>query len=346
MKRSIIPFILLLAFLTIEVDNSFAQKVDSVYHINGNVLTGDLKKMNYGVLEYDIDGIGTVGIEEIKINTLKSKKLFEVKMKDGEVYFGSFDTSQVDRSVNIITKDSIILVEMDKIVEIYPIKNSFWKRTSGNFALGANYSKGSDVATIVISGALYYRKKKSYFALVFDDNNTFQADTLNATKSDISFAWQRILKGYWSAEASVGLGQNSELGVNSRKAFNLILLRDLAYNSWNRLYVGGGFSFTQEIPYGNNGIDNDVSGLIQLVWRVYKFTSPKVRVNADVTYLPYITDAGRYRLIINLNPYVSILNDNLDVGLKFYYNIDNRPPIGANSNFDYGANLQISYSFH
>jgi hypothetical protein len=320
--------------------------VDSVYLVNGNILTGQFKNMLYGVLVYDMDGIGNISIEDIKINSIKSKKLFEVKLKEGKVLFGSFDSSAVAKSVQVITKDSTLLIAIADIVEIYPIKKNFWMRMGGDFGLGANYSKGSDVATLVISGNLYYRKKKTFFNLVFDDNNSFQADTLNTVKADVSFAWQRLLKKKWSAETSIGASQNSELGIKLREAFNLLMIRDIAYNNWNRFYTGAGLSFMQETPYGDNGIENSVAAILQLVWKVYKFTDPKVRVDANISYLPYFAADGRYRIILNLYPYISILNENMDVGLKFYYNYDSQPPISANSNFDYGINLQISYSFH
>jgi hypothetical protein len=347
-NKKILHVLVLLSIFFVANKEGFSQStyVDTLYHINGNVLTGELKAMNYGVLEYEMDGMGTIVVEEIMIKTLKSKKIFEVKLNEGQVYFGSLDTSSLYRKVRLITTDSVLIIGIDKIVELYPIRKNFWMRTSGTFSLGANYSKGSETASLVISGDLYYRKKKSYFNLIFDDNNNFQADTLNASKSDISFAWQRILHKSWSAEASFGLSQNTELGMKLRKGVNIVMIRDISYNSWNRFYGGAGFSITQETPYGNNGINNDVSGLFQLVWRVYKFTLPKVHVRADITYLPYYTNLGRYRIILNLNPYVSILGDNLSIGLKFYYNYDSRPPASAPSTFDYGANLQISYSFH
>lgn len=49
-------------------------------------------------------------------------------------------------------------------------------RTTGNFSLGANFSKASNVGTVAVSGNLDYRKRKSYFSLTWNDNNTFQGD--------------------------------------------------------------------------------------------------------------------------------------------------------------------------
>jgi hypothetical protein len=342
--RSIVVLFISIFFLQ---ENIFAQKTDTIVHVNGDILTGDLKKMIYGVATWKMDGMGTISMEEVKINTIKSKKLFEIKMKSGLIYFGSFDTSHIHRKVYILfANNSKQLVNVDQIVEIYPIKKNFWMRTSGNFSLGLNYSKASAVATIAFSGNLSYRKKKSYFDLTWDDNNTYQSDTLSSSKADVTIAWQRLLKKKWSAQVAIGATQNSELGTKLRTGINLIGIRDIAYNNWNRFYAGAGLAVTREIPYDNSAIQNDLSGVFTLVWKVYKYTIPKVWVDANIAYLPYFTDPGRYRISINLNPQVSIFSDNFKVGFSSYFAYDSKPSGDAASTNDYGINLTLTYSLH
>ena len=209
---------------------AIAQKTDTIIHINGNVLTGDFKKMAYGVITWKMDGMGTISMEEVKVNTIISKKQFEIKMKDGSILFGSMDSSRIQRKVNIVTTDQKDLVAIDDIVEIYPIKRSFWMRTSGNFSLGVNYSKGSNIATLAFSGDINHRKKKSYFAFNWDNNNTFQSDSISSSNINTVLGWQLLLKNKWSTLVSVGASQNSELGTKLRLALNLIGVRDITYN--------------------------------------------------------------------------------------------------------------------
>lgn len=339
-------FTLLMISVIIFQTAGFAQKTDTVVHINGNILTGDLKKLVYGVATWKMDGMGTISLEEIKINTIRSGKQFEIKMKDGFIYYGSFDTSNVERKVNIIMGNLTKLVKLEDIVEVYPLRRNFWMRTSGDFSAGLNYSKGSNVATISFSGNLNYRKRKSYFELVVDDNETYQGDTLSSNKSDVTLAWQRSLKNNWSTELSLGAGQNTELGTKLRLDLNAMGLKDVLYNSWIRLYLGAGLNLTRETPYDSSPEKADVAGLFQVVWKVYKFTIPKVWVDANFSYLPYLTEKKRYRATFNLNPKVSLLSDNFKVGLKFYFSYDNKPPSESASTNDYGVNLELTYSFH
>lgn len=289
---------------------------------------------------------GTISMEEPEINTIKSEKLFEIKMNDGNIYFGSFDTSNISKTVNILATDKRTLVSLDDIVEIYPIKRSFWMRTTGNFSLGANFSKASNVGTVAVSGNLDYRKQKSYFSLAWNDNNTFQGDSLSSTTAEISLAWQRTLRNRWSVGLATQAEQNTELGYKVKLDFDIIGIKDIAYNDWNRFYVAAGFTVTRETPFDDSGITENLTGVMQVVWRVFKYTSPKVWVDADVSFLPYITGGPRYRTVFNLNPQVSLFNNNFKVGVTFYYNFDSNPTTVSASNKDYGANLQVTYVLH
>jgi hypothetical protein len=302
--------------------------------------------MVYGVATWKMDGMGTISLEEPKISTIKSNKLFEIKMKNGYIYFGSFDTSNIARKVNLILANGREQVNLSDIVEIYPIKRNFWMRTSGNFSLGANFSKGSNVGSIALSGNLNYRKRSSYFELAWDDNNTYQGDTLSSSKVDATFAWQRLLRNKWSAQVSLGATQNSELGTKLRLGINIIGIRDVVYNSWNRFYTGAGLSLSRETPYDDSGNTENLAGIVTVVWKVFKYTVPKVWVDADLSFLPYLTGGNRYRAVFNLNPKVSLFSDNFKVGFKFYYNYDSKPPSDAASTKDFGINLELTYSFH
>jgi hypothetical protein len=339
-------FILICISIIFIHTKGIAQKTDTIYHINGNILTGDLKKIVYGVATWKMDGMGTINLEEVKINTIKSEKLFEIKLKNGYVYFGSFDTSNVAKKVNIILINGRELVNISDIVEIYPIKRNFWMRTSGYFSLGASFSKGSNVGSIALSGNLDYRKRNSFFELNWDDNNTYQSDTLSSSKADAFLAWQRLLKKKWSTQVSIGVSQNTELGTKLRLDLNIIGIKDFIYNNWNRLYTGAGISVLRETPYNDSGETEDLAGIITVVWKVFKYTIPKVWVDANISLLPYITEAERYRVVFNLNPKVSVFNDDFKVGFKFYYTFDSKPPSEAASTNDYGINLELTYAFH
>lgn len=344
MKLKFILFIAVMILLS--SSKAYSQKIDTVYHVNGNILTGDFKSLKYGVVTWKMDGMGTISFEEPNINTIKSRKKFEVKLENGLIYFGSLDTSGFDRKVKIVLTNGAELVNVEDIVEIFPIRRNFWLRTSGNFNLGFNYSKGSDIGTLAFSGNLSYRKRKGNFTLAWDNNYTFQADTLNSTKGDASLGWERKLKKQWSLGMVIGWSQNSQLGVQSRGDLTMIGIYDFVYNKWNRLLLGAGASVQREVPYDTTGVTNDMTGIAVLSWKVYKYTNPKIWVDADVTFIPYFTTANRYRTDLNLSPKISIIGNDFKIGFRVYYTFDTNPLVEVDARSDWGVNLELTYTFH
>jgi len=343
-KANTISILVLLCILFVIQGN--AQKIDTIYHTNGNILTGDFKKLNYGVVTWKMDGMGTILLETPQILNIKSQKQFEVKLKNGLIYFGSFDTTAVERMVKLVFTNGSKLLNVDDLVEVYPIRKSFWLRTSGNVSLGFNYTLGSDIATLAFSGNLDYKKRKSTYKINWDNNNTFQADTLSATNINFSAGYERVLKNSWSLGTMFGGSQNSQLGVKLRLNLAAIGIRDIVYNWWNRYMVGAGLSVQRETSFEDIEERADLAGIITTAWKVYKYTNPKVWVDADLSFIPYVTGDWRYRVNFNLNPKVGIVGNDLQLGFKFYYTFDNRPPTETSNTFDYGLNLEITYSFH
>lgn len=346
MNKSILYILILFLSLSYGVEATYAQKIDTIIHINGNVMKGDFKKLMYGVVTWKMDGMGTISFEEPKIQTIISKKKFEIKMDDGKYYFASFDSSGTGRKVYLTMPDKSLLVDLEDIVQIYPIKNNFFSRMTGNFSLGANYSKGSNVATVSFSGNLDYRKRTSYFNLTWDTNDTYQGDSLSASKSDIALGWQRSLSKGWSTDLAISATQNTELGTKLRLGLNLLGIKDITYNDWNRLYAGAGLNLAQETSYDNTEVTNDLAGLFVVYWKIYHLTNPKIWLDANISYLPYLTSNSRYRVTFNFNPSVSIFSNNFKVGLVFYYNYDSQPTSDQAQNDDYGLNLQFTYKLH
>lgn len=344
-KLHIIP-LLAVVLSTLFVSKGLSQKIDTIYHNNGNILTGDFKKLNYGVVTWKMEGMGTISLETPEIINIKSIKQFEVKLKNGQIYFGSFDTTQIERKVKIISTNSSELVNINDIVEVYPIKKSFWLRTTGNLSLGFNYSKGSDIASLAFSGNLNYRKRSSSFKLTWTNNNTFQADTLSATNISIGIGYQRLLRNYWSAGTIISGSQNSQLGYKLRLNLAALGIRDIVYNWWNRYFIAAGISVQRETPFEDSGDITDLAGMVTTAWKVYKYTDPKIWVDTDLSLIPYITGNWRYRVDFNLSPKVGIIGNTMQIGFKFYYSFDSRPPANASSTYDWGINFELTYNLH
>jgi len=325
--------------------STFAQKTDTIIHINGNVLLGEIKKLDNGIITFKMDGMGTIKFELDKVNTFSSNKNFQVTVKNGMQYYGKFDTAGVERMVNIVFMNGKEPISIEDLVEMYPIKKSFWLRTSGVFSLGFNFSKGSGIASLTSSGNLNYRNRKSYTVLAWNENTTLQSDTITSNKTDISMDFKRILFKKWYFGLNTEASSNSELGLDLRILTGLSINNYIVQNYHNRLFFAVGASANREWADGSENPTDNLEGLLGVNYHYFKYTNPEINISSYINAYPNMTTPGRWRLNYSLDAKVEVIND-FHVGINFYYNSDNKPvSVGASTN-DYGITTTFSYSFH
>jgi len=323
-----------------------AQKTDTIVHTNGNILKGDFKKMENGIVTWKMDGMGTISLEIPYVSTIISQKQFEVIMKNGLIYYSSFEASENADSVIINVADEKVLINIDDIIEIHPIEGSFWQRFSGNISLGGNFSKSSQLTTVAFSGNLQFRNKKTSFTADWLLNLSYQEDSLITNNSEVNISWQHLFENQWSSIVSLGRSQNLQLGIKERYNLAVGATKDVTNTTWSRLYLTGGLTGISERSFDPNSAPQiDFAGVIRLAYDIFKYTSPKISLQSNINFIPYLTGEERYRASFNLTPNVSILNNNFKVGFNFYYNYDSRPPASSLSNEDYGINLQLTYTY-
>ncbi len=338
---------LTIVFVLIGMGSSrlLAQKTDTIVHINGNILLGEIKRLDGGIVNFKMDGMGTIKFQVDKIKTFKSDKNFQITMSNGNQYFGKLDTSNESRVVKLILLNGVDDIRIENIVSLYPIKRNFWLRTSGIFSLGFNYSKGSDVGTLTTSGKIDYRNRKTFLELSWSQNLTYEADSLKSKKSDINLNMQRLIKRTWYFGMNVEGSTNSELGYDFRLLGGASIINYLVQNYRNRLYVSLGATGTREwVPEMEKPTDN-LEGLLGLQYHYFKFTDPEIHVTTYLNAYPNITTKKRYRVNYYLDAKIEVIND-FHVGMNFYYSYDSKPISETASKDDYGISTTLSYSFH
>jgi len=63
--------------------------------MNGDIITGEIKELTLGILQYKTDDMGTVSVKWERVRKIQSTNFFEVETTKGLIYFGSFDTSGI-----------------------------------------------------------------------------------------------------------------------------------------------------------------------------------------------------------------------------------------------------------
>lgn len=324
-----------------------AQKTDTLFHVNGNILTGEIKKMVDGIFIFKMDGMGTIKVQAEKIITFKTKKLLQVRTKRGELIFGKIDSSESVGYVKVgygVNKKLMLILD---IVEIYPIKTTFWLRMNGNFDIGLDYSKSTNMFRANTSGLLEYRRQKTSSKIVWNTYGSSQkidSSIITNQKVDASISHTRLIKGAWLWTGTFGENSNSELGLNLRLFLGGTIQNDIIYTSRHHLFAQLGFSFNREFPEEGDIIDNP-EALISVSYLVYKHTDPEFSLSTHVDAYQNLHFNGRWRVDTNFDINIEVFN-NFYVGFKVYSNFDSKPPSEHAESFDWGSSFTVGYSFN
>jgi hypothetical protein len=286
-----------------------------------------------------------VDIEKIK--SLKSDKFFEFTTSHGRILYGFIDSSDTKGVININSGYDSSNIHLYQINQIFPIKNTFFLRTSGDISMGFNYTKASDVGRFNIDWNLKYRKKGAVFALTASNVQTFTPnDTINSSrKYDFGLSVEKTIKGIWSWTGTLSGSQNTELGLNLRLKSSLGIIADIVHTNRQRFFtiVGIAPNIEQAEDQSNNTANTE--GQLSLSYEVYKFSTPEIHITTRVDLYPSFNQSERYRVDYNLDVNLEVFY-NFFVGGKFYYNFDSKPASVEAANTDFGFSTTLGYSFH
>jgi hypothetical protein len=320
-----------------------AQKTDTVYLYNGDRITGEIKRLEYGILFLKTDGLGTINIEYHRIKTFYSKHQFIIQLDNGLRFFGSLDTSGTPGYVYLRVNEFRIPEPISEIVEIYPVKNRFWKRLDGAIDLGYSYSKASTISQFNFSGHVDYRVKKSFTQITGSSTLTDQQERDRIRKQDYNVLFRRFFKNQWFAGVFGGVQQNTELGTDYRLGGGLGGGKDLVHTNRNILTGNIGLLVSTEKAQGDSIIQN-LEGVMQINYRLFRFNDPEIDISTYINFYPSLTTSGRYRLEYQAKARIELFDD-FYFGLTFYDNFDSKPLDPTAANNDWGITTSIGYSW-
>lgn len=126
---------------------------------NGNSITGEVKGLQQGKLQYKTDNAGTIYIEWDAVYYLTSSAFFEVEDEHGEFFYGSLGAAVEKQKLLVVDEGTVELV-MEAVVAIQPIKKTFWQRIDGSIDLGLTYTSADSSLQFALDAKATYRQPK------------------------------------------------------------------------------------------------------------------------------------------------------------------------------------------
>ncbi len=327
------------------------EKTDVIIMKNGDHVTCEIKGLRSNTLYISVDYIlSTLSVDWSKVDHVQSKQLFLVRTQDGTVYTGALSTPETlgRRPSQIEVLESPgekVTLEREQVVFVNETSSNFWQRLNGRIGTGFTYSKGNDSAQYNLSSDVNYPRERWSAEANYSSNLTSNSGASTSTRNEVAFSALHLLRwNNWYYTGVTDFLQSSVQGIQLQSTFGGGIGRIIKNTGSTSLTVYGGFAW-QRINYNkaaNPSLTQQVtSGLIGSRLQLFRFDRTTLTLNA--TFLPAVSDPGRFHFNLNTSYYVKLWGK-LDWNVTLYGNWDNRPPPGFSSS-DYGTTSGLSLTF-
>ena len=335
--------VLLVVTLLLCVDPAVAARTDVVFMRNGDRVTGEIKSLFRGRLEFKTDHMGTLLIDWEDIEQVVSDTGQSVELTNGQRFYGPLEKPENPDMVAINTEDGVVGLSVRDVSSLYPVKTTFWKRLEVSFRLGFNWDKSSDVGKYNLGANAVYRDPEFVTRAGFSSELTTQADRDAATRASFNASHLRFLQGKRFRTYFGNLDHNENLGLRLRS------LVGLGYGWFpirtNRTWFSAmiGLDVNHEIPVEGND-QNNVEAVAGASFEYFKYAVPKKSLTSDLIIYPSLNEGGRVRAEFKTNFDIELYRD-LFWDMEFYTSYDSDPLAEDADSTDYGVNSSIAYKF-
>jgi hypothetical protein len=318
-------------------------RTDVVILANGDRITGEVKRLERGRLEFKTDDAGTLYLEWDKLASVVAKRLVEVVTTQGLRYLGSLDPT-VSRSLAVVGPGGSVSLPMSDVTLIRPIGKSFWRKLDGSIDAGFSYTRSSGVAQLNVNSDTIYRKPASQGRLTLSLTQTEKTD--GSGRDDRGSLETSYLRYPWQEWFVAALGRfetNESLGLRLRSQVASAIGPRLVNSNRAQLALGGGLAFNDE-----RGVDvpptQNIEALFVFRSSYYTYDRPKTNLDISFQYYASLSNVGRRRLQLDSAVKREFWKD-FFVALNLFDTFDSRPPSAGADRNDVGVVVSIGWTY-
>jgi hypothetical protein len=327
-----------------------AEKTDTVILKNGDKITGEVKSLSRGKLDYSTDDAGRLAIEWIKVARMSSPHSFEVEMASGAKYFGRLGVTERD-GILAVEDGQVDTLAIPSVVRINALDAEFFQRVKAYLDLGFTFAKANRATTFNTAGEAAYRGDRYGTTLSFESYAQGQESSPTTARNSLGLQAQRFLPKRWSAIVLGRAEQNDELDLDYRVTGAAVLGRVLVQSNSSDLGVGGGLAVTREqfLPSEGDSVapldpSTNLEGMLAARWDAYRFDSPKLDFSTTLYLYPSISTPGRVRGEFSMRLKYELFAD-FNVGINLTDTFDSRPPNDNATKNDYITSFTVGWSY-
>jgi len=323
MERSLLLFVL----FTISI-NSVAQQ-DTITFNNDNILVGEIKEMQQGVLKIETDySDSDFLIEWIKIKTIKTETNFLINLSDGRRFNGRLASDSIGNTTLFTFYHDTFTVRPEQIVFLESVDKGFWSQVYASIDFGWDITKANNLRQASMRSNIGYLAERWSTNAYYNAINSNQKNVEKVSRDDAGIDFKYFFERRWFSVISTTFLSNTEQKLNLRTNGKLGLGAYLVQTNavyWN---ISGGASFNIERYQTSSDNRNSWEGYFATELKM--FDTGDISLTSKIGLYPSITESGRWRSDFNFDVKYDLPKD-FYVKLGITYNYDNQPVQDASS---------------
>jgi hypothetical protein len=314
---------------------------DSLVLKNGDVIVGEIKSMNKGVVVIETDySKSDFTVEWSGVKEIYSPVVFMLNLTGGRKMNGTIQSIPGTEKVTITTADGQKTdVKVDDIIFLKGVKADFLSRLSASVDAGFSLSKANNLQQITINTAIGYTANKSMLDFYFTMVNSTQ-DNIDPTKrTDAGINYKYELQKDWFLATSVNFLSNTEQALKLRTIGKLGAGNYVIHTNRSYWALSGGFSYNNESFTNGTAGRNSVEAYGGTELNLFDIGDLSL-FNSLFVY-PSLTESGRVRADFKFDTKYDLPHD-FYIKLGLTLNYDNRPAV-AGKESDYVVFFNIGW---
>jgi putative salt-induced outer membrane protein YdiY len=338
-SKRVIVALMLFGFLQMLSGEACFCKVkrhDAVLMKNGDQLTGEVKKLDQGVLYIETDYFsGSVGVDWLQVKKVESNATFQVVLSNGKRFIGSISKEAVtavpgeDFIVHTAGRD--VPASSTDVVHIESQKQNFWRQLKGSIDFGYNFTSGNNQSSLSTAATAAYTAE--HWAAGTSYNASYSGQTGGVTTNlfeSQSFAERTLSRNSFVLGLADFL-HSSQQDLSLRTTLGGGYGRYLKRTNQNELRWLVGADFTKATYQSGLTVPVQKNGELLLGVEYQLFHFDRYSLQSQLLVFPELSDTGRVRFTTN-DTFSMKLSNNFRLSFSFWDNFDSRPPLNAQKN--------------
>jgi len=339
---------LLLPLLACFCSAAQAKRKDVVIMKNGDHITGQVKRLQGGLLYMETDYVsGNIGLDWDQVESVQSTATYRILLNSGQRLEGKIEKQSGEKANNedflIREATEEVQVPSATIVSMDTKKPTFWRDLQGAIDFGYSFTSGNSQSTLNADTNAAYQTPGWKAAVSLDSTFSGRSGASNTNREDLQATFTRFLNRNSFVSALSDFLHSSEQDLNLRTTLGGGYGRYFIRTTNSNLAWLGGVVYTHESfdTAAGQPSDHNIEAVVGLEYNYIRFNFGEF--DSQVRVFPGLTDTGRVRLTTN-NVLTIKLRNNFYLAFTLWDNFDSRPPMTAKRN-ELGISSGIGWSF-